>query len=1020
MHRPFRFAAPPPSSTALVRPRLADVLARRFELRLVTLEAAAGLGKTTLLTQAVAAPAASTVDCWLTCEPADASASTFLGALLESLGAPDAGDAPSISHVCEAVWSRSPAQVCLVLDDVHAIAAGTPGSNVVQLLLDDLPENGHIVVSGRWLPDLARTRLRVQGRAIDVTEEELRLNDAESVAFAASRGVDIDVVRGAAGWPALAELHAAMGRIDAERFVWEEVLLHVPEDDRRAFLRLAAVGGAEADTAEAVAGGPFDRALLRSLPLVSSDELGAIKPHPLWVDLLRDRIDPEETTGARRRLAAAMTERGQHGPAFELLAAAGDWDDALAALFDACNDQRTPPWPDQLDRWAGLLPADLASSPERVYLDAMIARARDPWSEIARDRFATSVVMFHERGDIARELTAGVRSAFSAWLRGDVPTIDGFYERISEVHEAGIPMDALLTANRALVADIEGDTTELRERADAISDIEPRLRHFKGLFRAFADLADGAVDQATSDAAVDAATTAIAVTPAAGTGWAATAPAIVAWARGDLAAVLRDPPPDPGPRLSAAERVPALAVAALAAAHVGDVARAVTLLHALDDVAAECGDRDLLAGFRAVAAATIAVAEGCEDDAREILDKGLADRQLSPAGAGRAVRWLPALPFLFHPPSRALLDELPSGASRSRTLSTCRALVEVRAGRRPSVDGLLDDPPALLTSLPAALAVELVVGIASRRPSAMHVGVMSAMADAAPRAVRLALRGLADGDDAAIASTARALLSRVPIAPPHHVRIEVLGRARLLRDGEPVTDADWRRARVRQLVCALASLREVRRDRLGTMLWPEFDEKSVSANLRMTLSYVQNLLEPQRGRGDAPWFLQQDGGVLRLRDVDHLTVDAWELERALHEADVAAAAGATTSELAHLEAALGLWQGDHLDDVAGEDWAEPLREQVRQRFVRAAVRAGELLVAVGRPADAAAAATKALAADAWCEPAIRVQVSAHLAAGDRAAALHAYDAGLRALADLGISPEPETEELGRRLHAASR
>ena len=51
---------------------------------------------------------------------------------------------------------------------------------------------------------------------------------------------------------------------------------------------------------------------------------------------------------------------------------------------------------------------------------------------------------------------------------------------------------------------------------------------------------------------------------------------------------------------------------------------------------------------------------------------------------------------------------------------------------------------------------------------------------------------------------------------------------------------------------------------------------------------------------------------------------------------------------------------------------------------------------------------------------MRVTVSAELAAGDRAAARHAYDAARKALADLGISPEPATEELGRRLEATSR
>ena len=69
-----------PEATAVLRPRLLEPLARRFALRLVTVEAGAGFGKTTLLAQAVAenrlAPRGR--DAWLTCEPADSSTSVLL------------------------------------------------------------------------------------------------------------------------------------------------------------------------------------------------------------------------------------------------------------------------------------------------------------------------------------------------------------------------------------------------------------------------------------------------------------------------------------------------------------------------------------------------------------------------------------------------------------------------------------------------------------------------------------------------------------------------------------------------------------------------------------------------------------------------------------------------------------------------------------------------------------------------------------------------------------------------------
>jgi DNA-binding SARP family transcriptional activator len=217
------------------------------------------------------------------------------------------------------------------------------------------------------------------------------------------------------------------------------------------------------------------------------------------------------------------------------------------------------------------------------------------------------------------------------------------------------------------------------------------------------------------------------------------------------------------------------------------------------------------------------------------------------------------------------------------------------------------------------------------------------------------------------------------------------------------------------MVCALVGFREIRRSRVGALLWPEFDEKAVSSNLRMTLTYVQALLEPGRDRGDAPWFLQQGAGVLRLRADEHLSVDAWEFDAALDAAAAAAAAGAPSVELEHLLSAIALWRGDYLDDVADEEWATPLRERARQRFVRAAVRAGDLLLAASRVVEAVDVADAVLAVDPWCEAALRLRVSAHLSAGDRAAARRAFEAARRILDDLGVAPEPDTEELGRRL-----
>src|SRR6476469_4582444 len=190
VHRPFRFMPPEPEATAVLRPRLLQPLARRFELRLITVEAGAGFGKTTLLAQAVSenrlAPRGR--DAWLTCEPADSSPSVLLDAMLRAVGSRDPEAEPTVHDVCEAIWSAAPEQVCVVLDDAQHIEAGSAGEAALRQLLVDLPLNGHLVVAARRLPELARSRLVLQRQVIELTDVQLAFEVAETDALAANHG----------------------------------------------------------------------------------------------------------------------------------------------------------------------------------------------------------------------------------------------------------------------------------------------------------------------------------------------------------------------------------------------------------------------------------------------------------------------------------------------------------------------------------------------------------------------------------------------------------------------------------------------------------------------------------------------------------------------------------------------------------------------------------------------------------------------------------------------------------------
>ncbi len=1033
MSLPFRYVPPPRSPWTFVRPRLLQVLACRWDFRLVAIEAGAGIGKTTLLAQALEENRLDPRgrDVWLSLEPADSSESKLAESLLRSLGRPvDARRPVTIVDVCDAIWDLTPLPVCLVLDDAHHLDPES-GATVLTQLLDTLPENGHLVLAGRRLPSVPRARLLSQKRAISLGETDIRFSDDESVAFARMRNVAPTILDGTAGWPALAELRASFGAATDHEFLWEEVLAPLPPTDRRAFMLIAAVGGGDADLCAAAAGHTPDVAKLATLPLSVADGAGGLRPHALWGEVVRARLDPGELEDSRRRVAEALRARAEHGSAFELLAATQDWDSALPVLFEACNDQRHPPLPDVVARWRSLVHPSLADRPEVVYLDAYISRSSNPWSDDAWTAFTRAVEMFRARGDIKQAVVADVRMLWSAWLRGDPEEVRVIDRRIYP-DLAGRPGEGLLT-NLAILADMGGDTDTLRTLAGRLNTnlLEPRLRHFPGLHHVQADLVDGCASAVTAKHAAEAAEAGRLVEPAAASGWAILAPGVVAWACGRLDDALAFELSDIGPRFSIAEQSPAFAFGAIRAAHLGQLGEAETHLTSLRNLAPPGGVPDLLAGMLAVATATVAFARGDTPAAIVALQTGLAGRELGPSGAGKAIFWFPAVPYLLDARCRDMLEVRGSGASRQHILDLCRALRSWRlskpeavrkspvSGRATTTDDfdlrLLDDARALLCAMPLTAALELAAR-AHQRGNPLGRVALEGLSGVVPSSVRDALQLLTASAEPNLAKEVESVSAGLVLPPPHNVRIEVFGPIRVFRGGVAVTSEGLGRERVRQLLCTLVAHREIRRNRLGTLMWPERDETTVSSNLRMTLSYLQAILEPDRLKGASPWYLRQERGMLRLGGDTHLTVDAWDVEDLLNRAELARADATPSVELGHLHEAFDLWRGEYLDDVSGDEWSDPIRGRFNSRMVRAMLRCGELLLGGARANEAIVVAERVLQCEPWCEAAYRLAIRSQIAVHDRSAALRHMAVCLRMCVEIGVEPESATRELERSLN----
>ena len=289
---------------------------------------------------------------------------------------------------------------------------------------------------------------------------------------------------------------------------------------------------------------------------------------------------------------------------------------------------------------------------------------------------------------------------------------------------------------------------------------------------------------------------------------------------------------------------------------------------------------------------------------------------------------------------------------------------------------------------------------------------MTYLLDVTGDEARSVLRAVAEEDGGGPAAT---LLAIVPAPPEVHVRVEVLGPLRILRDGEVAEVAELSRRRVRELLALLALRREVGREEAMATLWPDLDAARARNNLNVTVRHLRTALEPGRRPGEASFLLRTRGDVLRLHPSAHLSVDLWDLRRdpdlGRSRQQQGAVAEARTADVAVADA----WRGEVLADLAFVEDVTPEVVAVERDLVDGTCRGAELAVA-GRDQDGARRlAEQVLAHDPLQERAHRVVLAAALAEGDLGRARNALVRAERCAAEAGLGLSAETLMLARNL-----
>lgn len=242
---------------------------------------------------------------------------------------------------------------------------------------------------------------------------------------------------------------------------------------------------------------------------------------------------------------------------------------------------------------------------------------------------------------------------------------------------------------------------------------------------------------------------------------------------------------------------------------------------------------------------------------------------------------------------------------------------------------------------------------------------------------------------------------RVPLA------INGFGGLTVDWDGAPIPRAAFGREKARQLLAALlAARRPVHREMLFDWLWPDLDLARASRAFHVTLHALRRALEPDLPPRAPSSVVALEGEAYRLVLGEKDRFDIGEF------LELASTRPGDDQEIARLEAAAALSQGEVFPEWPYAPWAEEIRTEVAAARVEVRRRLGDTLMAADRPGDAARHLAALVDLEPEREEWHRALMTAYAEAGERALALRQFHACRTILRrELAIDVGPETRAL---------
>ncbi|UCD77689.1 MAG: hypothetical protein JSW26_20050, partial [Desulfobacterales bacterium] len=261
----------------------------------------------------------------------------------------------------------------------------------------------------------------------------------------------------------------------------------------------------------------------------------------------------------------------------------------------------------------------------------------------------------------------------------------------------------------------------------------------------------------------------------------------------------------------------------------------------------------------------------------------------------------------------------------------------------------------------------------------------------------------------------------IPETPPIHLKnwpwelkIITLGRFSLAKDETPVRFTKKAQKKPLLMLKALIAFGgiEVREEQIADALWPEVDGDIAHKSFTTTLHRLRKLLGNHKA-------VELCNGCLTLNQNECWT-DVWAFERICEQAEAAWTNQSTEGDAAEAieltQKTIEIYKGHFLSDQTDEPWTVPIRERLRNKFLRCVGKLGHYWESTGNLEKAVDCFQRGLEVDGIDEESYRRLMACYHRLGHRAKALWVYDRCKHMLsAVLGIEPSPETEILRKSI-----